>query len=525
MSGARRPGRVQRIAYDDTPLNSTRPDIDARIGWLLAMSRLHHPDPSYGDGRKFLTALADAGFITSRSLVSRWESGEIPVSYEGMSAYERALGLEPGRISSLTGYIRSAIPGVKTKVIRPQLDPTSREFALRLDELLDLAEDGQALAVDWQDLGWHLAAAPLVHLRASTWETIARRCIATQPRAIKVPYRQYNTAAMNIASLVRSHDFLVDAIAEYLANPDVQVIMNPFGLLDRLPTRKSAQLVLDMVENPPTESARALAIWLATQKVARGDFSEDERNRLDMMVLRMWRVNPVKAGDDLAELIASLPEGLRSTLTTAATKAGRRKLGYVVEHGEVMVASKARAMAAELAEAARARVPQDPSYDEDRMLQRLIRECLFHRDSERRHLASLLISASPFGDALTDELLGLLTNPVVPPWVRARAATATRYLSNEVHRMRMLAFIDDPDPAVAVPITQGIGHLTFTDFSDQALRSSLGSEWSLRDRAKTYALGMSGSPCLPVLLKSSTTPEWQRSAARWWLAGGPAIRA
>ena len=36
---------------------------------------------------------------------------------------------------------------------------------------------------------------------------------------------------------------------------------------------------------------------------------------------------------------------------------------------------------------------------------------------------------------------------------------------------------------------------------------------------------MSGSPCLPVLLKSSTTPEWQRSAARWWLAGGPAIRA
>ena len=41
---ARRPGRVQQIAYDATPLNSVKPDIDARIGWLLAMSRLHHKD-------------------------------------------------------------------------------------------------------------------------------------------------------------------------------------------------------------------------------------------------------------------------------------------------------------------------------------------------------------------------------------------------------------------------------------------------------------------------------------------------
>jgi hypothetical protein len=29
---ARRPGRTQKIAYDETPLNAANPDIDARIG-------------------------------------------------------------------------------------------------------------------------------------------------------------------------------------------------------------------------------------------------------------------------------------------------------------------------------------------------------------------------------------------------------------------------------------------------------------------------------------------------------------
>src|SRR5690349_6062887 len=145
MGSARRAGRVQQIAYDATPLNAAQVDIDARIGWMLAMSRLHHVDAAFADGRFFAAALADAGFPASRSLISRWESGEIAISYEGMSAYERALGLEEGRLSSLTGYIRSAIPGVRTRVVRPQLDVTSDGFSRRLDDLLDLAEEGEAL--------------------------------------------------------------------------------------------------------------------------------------------------------------------------------------------------------------------------------------------------------------------------------------------------------------------------------------------------------------------------------------------
>lgn len=525
MGTARRPGRVQRIAHDGTPLNASSIDIDARIGWLLAMSRLHHRDPSFRDGRTFVTALGEAGFSASRSLVSRWESGEIPISYEGMLAYETALGLEPGQISSLTGYIRAGISGVRTKVVRPQLDPASREFAVRLDELLDRAEAGEAVALEWQELGWHLAAARLVHLRGATWELLANRVIGVLPRSVRVPYRQYSTAAMNMASVVRAQDYLVDAIRDYLADPDVQVITNPLGLLDRLPTRRAAEIVLDVLEDPPTDSAFTLAVWLATQKVALGDFTRDERARLDMAVLRMWRANPAKTSEDLAELIAELPEGLRSTLTEAATRAGRRKLGFVVQHGEQIPADRARKLAFDLAEAARRRLLHEPTYDEDRMLPRLIREVLFHRDSERRHLAALLLSASPLRDAVADELLIMLEHAGCPAWMRVRAATTIRYLSREPHRMRMLRFAGDPDEDVAVPILQGLGHMTFTDFSDQAIRSSLADTWSVRERAKLYALGMTGSPGLQTILRSATAPEWQRSAARWWIARGSAVRS
>lgn len=521
----RRPGRVQQIAHDDTPLNSSKPDIDARIGWLLAMSRLHHPNAELGDGRRFVAALADVGFPASRSLLSRWESGEIPISYEGMSAYEAALGLEAGRISSLTGYIRATLNGVRTRVVRPKLDPSSREFAERFDELLDRAEDGDALARDWQELGWHLSVAPMVHLRAGTWEALTHRLVNELPRSVKVAYRQYSTAAMNMASVVRAQGFMVDAIKAHVADPDAQVITNPMGLLDRLPTRDAARFLLDMIANPPNEPLFSVAVWCATTKVAIGDFTPDERSELDMLVLRRWRQNPSKASEELAQLIANLPEGMRSTLVHAATKAGRRKLGYVVEHGEEMVAHKARTIAHDLAENARARVPQEPLYDEDRMLGRLIREALFHRDSERRHLAALLIASSPFGEAVTDELLQILGDDGYPQWMRNRSATLVRYLSTDVHRLRLLALIDHPEDDIAAPVAQGLGHMTPTPLADQALRNSLGKEWSLRERAKVYALGMTGSDGLQAIMRSTDAPEWQKSAARWWSTQGPAIRA
>ena len=109
-----RPGRTQRIAVDETPLNAATPDLRARLGWLLAMSRLHHPDESFQDGGHFAETLGRVGYSASRSVVSRWESGLIPVPHEGMAAYERALELEPGRLTSVRGYLPPSSPRLRT---------------------------------------------------------------------------------------------------------------------------------------------------------------------------------------------------------------------------------------------------------------------------------------------------------------------------------------------------------------------------------------------------------------------------
>jgi hypothetical protein len=424
----------------------------------------------------------------------------------------------------VTGYVRAAIPGLHARVVRPRLDPSSTEFSKRLDGLIELAEDGAASAADWQELGWHLAAVPLVHLRAPTWESISHRLVGNLPRSVKLTYRQYSTAAMNIASLPRAQEYLTEAIAHYVATPGVQVLNNPVGLLDRLPTRTAARMVLDLIQDPPDERVRSCAIWVAALKLGRGDFSADERTRLDMLVLGMWRADPRKAAAELAELIASLPEGMRSTLTEAAARLGRTEMGQVMHSGEAVDPEIARGMSEELAETARSRTPGDPSYDENRMLVRLVREALFHRDSERRHLASLLIASSPFGCPLTEGLLQLLGTRRMSVAVRRRVATLVRYLGEETHRLRMLGLLDDRDDVVGAALAQGVGHLPFTPFSDQVIRASLGEASSTLERAKMYALGMSGSPGLHGIVRSGTAPQWQREAAGWWIRQGPALR-
>ncbi len=68
-------------------------------------------------------------------------------------------------------------PGVKSDVVRLQLDRASREFAERFDQLIVLADDRRELARDWQELGWHLAGVTLVRLRASSWEALANRLV------------------------------------------------------------------------------------------------------------------------------------------------------------------------------------------------------------------------------------------------------------------------------------------------------------------------------------------------------------
>lgn len=517
-----RAGRLQKIAFDSSPISAEKPDLDARLGWLLAMSRHHHPDPRFREGRRFVEALREHGPSPSRSLISRWESGEIPVSYAGLMAYEQTLGMPDGHLSSTAGFLRVSVPGVRPRLARPPLDPGTREFSNHLDELIELAEADAATTVQWLDLGWHLSSVPLVYLRSGTWESLAHRLVGMIPRGVFTAYRHLIAALMNIAEVPRSHDFFVEAISDYLATPHVQVVNNPIGQLDQLPTRAAAELVLNLLEDPPEESTYAVIVWATTMKLRRGHFTEAERARVEMFVLEQWRANPQRAADDLAQLLAELPTPLQETLTEAAAKVGRKRLGYVLEHGESIPAVQAENLAASLADSVHKNMTNG-DYTEDRMLPRLIREALFHRSSEQRKLSGWLLAASPFAVPLNDQLLQLLAITGLPASFRTRVTGASRYLSTDQDRHRLGRLLDDPQVGVAVGAGESLGHLQFRPTTDQLVRAGLQPSDSAVGRARLYALGMTGSEVLTLLRDSPQAPAWQRNAAQWWIGAGRAI--
>jgi hypothetical protein len=111
-----------------------------------------------------------------------------------------------------------------------------------------------------------------------------------------------------------------------------------------------------------------------------------------------------------------------------------------------------------VADTAHAGVLQDPPYDEDRMLTRLIRAALLHRESERRHLGRAADLVVPFVSAVTDELLARLGENIYPGW--------------------MPAYVDDESDDVSTFVIQGLGHQSYSTTSDQAIR--LGSTTSGR---------------------------------------------
>ena len=107
--------------------------------------------------------------------------------------------------------------------------------------------------------------------------------------------------------------------------------------------------------------------------------------------------------------------------------------------------------------------------------------------------------------------------------VRARLATLIRYLSNDRHRLRMLAFIDDESADVATFVIQGLGHQSYSTTSDQAIRNGLGQELVAPGAGEDARARHVGVTWVAAIAKAKDAPPWQKTAARWWMEQGPSI--
>ena len=177
MAAGRR-GRPYHVPHDATPVNGPTVDVESRVGWLLLMSRLHHRNPELALGGSFNEALRAAGLQTDRSAVSRWESGKVTPRYSVLVAYEQALGLRAGQLTSVVNAQRRAFgSGANQAAWMPILDASSDGFQRRLDSLFDGLLDGPGTGPEWT-APWSASCCAMACAASS-----ARRPMPRSPRS------------------------------------------------------------------------------------------------------------------------------------------------------------------------------------------------------------------------------------------------------------------------------------------------------------------------------------------------------
>lgn len=476
------------------------PDLGRRFAWLLMTHRLR-ADPAYADPARFALALAEAGGGATREVsaaeVLGWEAAAELPPYDVVAAWEQVCGLADGWLVTVGPFLASSVPGVSP--VWP--DPPT----------------------DWSVLGVRLGNGGGADLTAADADRVAQDLVTQLPRSVGVAYRQLSIAATQLCTLPDVRDAVVTRIRQHVALGAVQQPADPVSLLANVPTRAAATLVLEMLERPPARTLLPVVVWVATRKLVHGHFTDAERARLEVAVLTRWRSGARAAQRELAELIAVLPEGIRDTLVRAAADAGEQALGHIMEHGEEQSETPAAKIAADIAATALAAAPGNAPYNESPLLTQLVREALFHHQTERRHLAAVLLETSPFRGGVADRVVALLGS-VEDRALRFRAAVLACYVTGESHRMRLHRFLDDRQASVAMFATYALGRLPYAVTTDLALRRGLPTEPTPAAQARLHALGMTGSPVLATLASRTGAEEWQRRAAEWWLAGGPAIR-
>ncbi len=103
---ARRRGRPQRLPDDPVPLSSKGLTVEHRVGWLLATTRILHPDDELRNRAGFTAAATALGLRVDSTRISRWETGTSPATSEVIRTYESVLGRPPGSLSAVVGGLR-----------------------------------------------------------------------------------------------------------------------------------------------------------------------------------------------------------------------------------------------------------------------------------------------------------------------------------------------------------------------------------------------------------------------------------
>lgn len=481
---------------DGEPLNGSRVDVDARIGWLLRMARMIG-----GAGASLEAMAAEVGVSTTQ--LHRIETG---AARRGVvvDAYERALGMPVAMLRApidatartFPYSARDADPGA------PVLDVRS------MSDLTTAVCDEKPTGGDWLAWARALGQDGAVGLPVPTATDLIRRLVGELCRSVGHAYPS-RYEALALLRCGAYGDLVLDVARDWVADPHVQVVADLMSAVGELPEEEAGRWCLDLLDADADLVVAGGAIALE----AMGDASDD---------LGFWTC--------LAPLLLERLE--RAVPGTEAHKA----LSHLVR----VVPREAWA-----AVGARPAVPLTPLPDIP----------VWDRTDDNRHWAVCERHARDMCAALDipDQpmLTRLLFDIAIGP-LESRAVTSYMLLGAipgmpEVLAVHLTAIAgDDPDPLIreragrrfagclqGAPTVPGTGWLTSPDPRRRRwayrLAGCAGEPLDL-DLIRAglpgdgaYAAGMAGHPQLDELLADPSLDDAARGALRWWAELGPRI--
>lgn len=511
-------GRPQALPVDTSDPATPTIDPVRRLAWVLATSRLLSPDPALATRESFIAALQTEGVSADSSRVSRWESGRLRPSAAVLTAYERLLGLPDGAVGSLDRLLRrTAGRSASLSDAAESVDHSE------LDELFSAVEAGRATGGEWLRLATGLARTDRVYVHPDTWQRVSARLVGELTRSSGVAMVRRFEAASLLISHPRARTHLSRQVGEFVVDPDAQNVVPALALLRVVGDETAAEMVLRLLgsDNPLLRRGAAeIAGSLASQGVFRGARADALERFIGS---ELGRVGDVGRRVDVLDLVGQVSEAAFTRLLAAVPDVRvKRVLVRARTQREIGDADLCRIVAegvATFAEAALGRRAHDP----DLMLRRLVREMLFHTQRERRHLAAVTVSLSPYALAVGRALLDLTEDPDTQ--VAAMAWSALRRLGHVVDRATAAGIAlreRRSDLRARALLTLGLCHGPLRDADAAHLVQSAcePSTPEVERHAAVFALGMAGHPAV----RQAADDECPLTrAASWWVRTGPAL--
>jgi hypothetical protein len=518
---SRRRGRPYRFPEDTSPLTRVHGGVDHRVAWLLSASRIHAADPAMAHRDRFVAALKNIGVSADQARVSRWESGAQPVQEHVVAAYEQLLGIAPGHIlAAVKGLRRSLSPEPNNNGATTTSPERLHE---QLDKLFEQVDGDMPHGASWLELTSYLATHPQVYMRDKTWMQLAESLITEMGRSAGTAYIRRFEALRTLVRHRGAQRHIVKAIGAFVTDPAAQSVMHPLTLLQEVEHHRAGDLAMRLLTTD-TGMLQQGAAWVTATKIPRGHYDDKSLRQLEAAVIMLLGSGSSLSDVDVLDVAARLPgDACKRILAALRDGALHARFDTLLRTGEILPSDITRDVAGRVADDAQTATPPPYRIEHDMMLQRLVREGLFHGHREQRHQAGVLLNASPYRAGVAAACAQAVDRYDDP--AALQAAMLLRYVATGTERDVLLAWADDESrPHLRGHALTALGQLPGGVLPRdeavvlQALETS--GERPTR-RACLYALGMAGAASLVDL--ANHDDEVVRRAAQWWSRTGPAI--